>query len=279
MIMKGGIVVSLYVMALAATSLAGQAQAQSAQQRQFTMTATDFSFVGPEQVPSGMTAVEVLNQGAEVHHAQLVRLAPGKTPADFAAAMKVDPGHPPNWVSFVGGPNAVVPGDRATAVMDLQPGQHLVLCLIPNKTGVAHVALGMVKPFMVTEAVGTRMTEAKPDVVITARDFQFVLSKPITAGSHTIQLVNEGTQAHEVVLVKLPPDAKAKDFIAAFEPGAGAPPRGRPQGGIVGIERGAQGLFTAQFDPGRYALICFFPDSKTGAPHFAQGMTWEFDVR
>lgn len=33
MIMKGGIVVSLYVMALAATSLAGQAQAQAAQQR------------------------------------------------------------------------------------------------------------------------------------------------------------------------------------------------------------------------------------------------------
>ena len=92
-------------------------------------------------------------------------------------------------------------------------------------------------------------------------------------------VVNEGAQAHEVVLVKLAPAAKAKDFIAAFEPGAGGPPPGRPLGGIVGIERGARGLFTAQFDPGQYALICFFPDPKTGAPHFAQGMTWEFDVR
>ena len=275
--MKAHIFASLCVVALTATNPTGQTLA--AQPGQFTMTATDYGFMGPEQVPSGLTAIEVLNQGAEVHHAQLVRLAPGKTPADFAAAMQADPAHPPTWVTFVGGPNAVVPGDRATAVMELQPGQHLVLCLIPNKTGVAHVALGMVKPFKVTEAVETRIAEPKPDVVITARDFQFVLSQPITAGSHTVQLVNEGGQAHEVVLVKLAPAAKAKDFIAAFEPGAVGPPPGRPLGGIVGIERGARGLFTAQFDPGQYALICFFPDPKTGAPHFAQGMTWEFDVR
>ena len=275
--MKIRLLASLCGAALAVTYLTGQAQA--AQPGQFTVTATDYGFVGPEQVLSGLTAVEVVNQGAEVHHAQLVRLAQGKTSADFAAAMKADPEHPPSWVTFVGGPNAVVPGDRATAVMDLQPGQHLVLCLVPNKAGVAHVALGMAKPFMVTEAAGTRIAEPKPDVVITARDFQFVLSKPITAGSHTIQLVNDGSQAHEVVLVKLAPGAKARDFIAAFEPGADGPPPGRPLGGIVGIERGLRDVFTAMFDPGPYALICFFPDTKTGAPHFAQGMTWEFDVR
>lgn len=275
--MKTHIFASLCVVALAATTPTGQAWA--AQPGQFTMTATDYGFVGPEQVPAGLTAVEVINEGAEVHHAQLVRLAPGKTPADFTAAMKADPEHPPTWVTFVGGPNAVVPGDRATALMELQPGQHLVLCLVPNKAGVAHVALGMGKPFMVTEALGTPLAEPKPDVVITARDFQFVLSKPITVGKHTIQLVNEGSQAHELVLVKLAPTARVKDFIAAFEPGVDGPPPGRPLGGIVGIERGARGLFTAQFDPGQYALICFFPDKKTGAPHFAQGMTWEFDVR
>lgn len=268
---------SLCLFALAAANPAGQALAS--QPSQFTMTATDYGFIVPEQVPSGLTAIEVVNQGGEVHHAQLVRLAAGKTPADFAAAMKADPEHSPAWVTFVGGPNAVVPGDRATAVMELQPGQHLVLCLVPNKAGVAHVALGMAKPFMVTETRGTGLAAPNPDVVITARDFQFVLSKPITAGSHTIQLVNEGRQAHEVVLVKLAPDAKAKDFIAAFEPGAVGPPPGRPLGGIVGIERGTRGLFTAMFDPGPYALICFFPDKATGAPHFAQGMTWEFDVR
>ncbi len=271
--------ISASAVALALMAFHSTGKAATAQTGHLTMTATDYGFTGPELVPAGLTAVEVVNQGTEVHHAQLIRLAPGKTADDFAAAMKADPDHPPTWVTFVGGPNAVLPGDRATAVMDLSPGQHLVLCLVPNKAGVAHVVLGMAKPFLVTEAVGAPVAEPKPDVVITARDFQFVLSRPITAGAHTIQLVNEGSQAREVVLVRLAPDAKAKDFIAAFEPGAGGPPPGRPLGGIVGIERGARGVFTAKFDPGQYALICFFPDVKTGAPHFTKGMTWDFEVR
>lgn len=244
-----------------------------------TLTATDYGFTGPDRISAGMTSVEVVNQGHDVHHAQIIRLESGKTPADFAAAMKADPAHPPTWVSFVGGPNAVLPGDRAVATIQLNAGQYLVLCLVPDKAGVPHVALGMTKPFTVSRAVAASAVEPKPDVIITARDFQFDLSTPITAGSHTIQVRNAGTQAHEVVLVKLTADASAKDFIAAFEPGATAPPPGRPLGGMVGLDRGGRGSFTARFDPGRYALICFFPDTKTGAPHFAQGMTMEFLVQ
>jgi len=48
---------------------------------------------------------------------------------------------------------------------------------------------------------------------------------------------------------------------------------------VVGIERGGDAIFTAQFEPGRYGLICFFPDRTTGAPHFAKGMTLDFTVR
>ena len=87
--MKSHILLSLCLAVLAATPLTGQAQA--AQPGNVTITATDYGFKSPEQVPSGLTAIEVINEGAEVHHAQLVRLAPGKTPADFAAAMKADP--------------------------------------------------------------------------------------------------------------------------------------------------------------------------------------------
>lgn len=84
--MKSHILLSLCLAVLASTPLTGQAQA--AQPGKVTITATDYGFKSPEQVPSGLTAIEVINEGAEVHHAQLVRLAPGKTPADFAAAMR-----------------------------------------------------------------------------------------------------------------------------------------------------------------------------------------------
>lgn len=48
-------------------------------------------------------------------------------------------------------------------------------------------------------------------------------------------VVNEGAQAHEVVLVKLAPAAKAQDFIPAFESGAVEPPPGRPLGASSGL--------------------------------------------
>ncbi len=244
-----------------------------------TFTAHDHGFTGPDRIPAGLTTVEVVNQGKDYHHAQLVRLAPGKTAADFAAAMKANPSRPPEWISFVGGPNAVLPGDRSVATMQLTAGQYLVLCLIPDHAGVPHVALGMEKPLTVTPAVATSSVEPKADLTITVRDFHFDLSKPVTGGTHTIQVTNGGGQAHEVVVVKLAPGATVKEFLAAMEPGAAGPPPGRPVGGIVGLDRGVHGYFTTTFDPGHYALICFFPDVKTGTPHFANGMTREFDVQ
>lgn len=98
-------------------------------------------------------------------------------------------------------------------------------------------------------------------------------------GIHTLRVLNHGVQLHEVVVVKLAPGATASEFAAAAEPRTSTPPPGAPIGGVVGIERGGDAFFTAQFDPGRYGLICFFPDRATGAPHFTKGMTLDFTVR
>jgi hypothetical protein len=81
------------------------------------------------------------------------------------------------------------------------------------------------------------------------------------------------------VVVKLAPGATAKDFAAAFEPGAAGPPPGLPVGGIVGLETGGRGYFTEVFEPGQYGLLCFFPDPQTGAPHFAKGMMLDIVVK
>jgi hypothetical protein len=32
------------------------------------------------------------------------------------------------------------------------------------------------------------------------------------------------------------------------------------------------------FEPGRYALLCFVPDAGDGMPHFMHGMVQEFTV-
>ena len=240
--------------------------------------AHDYGFAGPDRIPSGTTTVQIVNKGQAPHHIQLLKLLQGKTAADFRAAIASDPARLPSWITFVGGPNAILPGSDAVATMNLQEGNYLLICLIPNEQGVPHVALGMQKPLSVSGGKASLVSEPKPDLTITQADFRFALSHPITAGSRTIQVMNHGTQPHEVVVVKLDPGASPKDFAAAFEPGASGPPPGKPVGGVVGLDIGEHAFFTTQFEPGRYGLLCFFTDAA-GRPHFAQGMTSEFTVK
>jgi len=241
-------------------------------------TAHDYGFDGPDRIPAGLTTMRVVNKGQDLHHIQLVKLLQGKTAVDFRAAVTAAPSRLPHWIKLVGGPNAVLPNADAVATMNITEGDYLLICIIPDRNGKPHFALGMLKPLSVRGAKPTLVSEPKPDITIIQADFHFALSQPIPAGSHTIQVMNHGTQPHEVVLLKLDPGASAKDFAAAFEPGASGPPPGKPVGGVVGIESGDHAYFTAQFEPGRYGLICFFEDG-TGKPHFTLGMTSEFLVK
>ena len=123
-----------------------------------------------------------------------------------------------------------------------------------------------------------KVSGAKAPITITQIDYQFILSQRIESGLHTIEVINHGGQAHQLVVVKLAPGATVQDAIASFEPGASRPPAGELVGGITGIKRGERVFFTGEFEIGRYGLICFVPDAATGRTHFLHGMTTEFTV-
>lgn len=242
-----------------------------------TFDAFDFGFKGPDSIQGGVVKFQINNAGKDIHHAQLIRLLDGKTADDFVAGMKQNPNGPmPGWVKFVGGPNAVIPGGRATAIMDLEPGHYLITCLIPDPKGVLHLTHGMTQPLTVT-APPAKVPEPKADFTVTLNDFNFSLSKPITAGKHTVKVVNNGTMPHELVLLHVAPGKKAADF-GHFDPAAGGLPPGKFIGGVVGIEKEMDVYFEANFIPGHYGLICFFPDEK-GEFHFKRGMTLDFVVK
>jgi len=251
----------------------------ASEQRSINFEANDYGFTGPDELAAGPTAVQIHNVGAELHHLQLVKLGKGKTAADFMEALRSHPFAFPDWVTFMGGPNAVIPGDKALAMQDLHPGQYLLLCLIPNDKGVPHVALGMQKSLTVTPAQrGAQRQRPKADVTITERDFAFELSRELRPGFLTVDVVNKGTIPHEVVLVKLMPGKSIEDFAQFGEHPVGEPP-GQPLGGVVGLDAGHTASFALNFEPGAYGLICFFPDPESGAPHFAKGMMLQFAVK
>ncbi len=268
------------VLATALHALAGpQGSASGTAGTPVVFTAHDHGFTGPDRISAGIVTMQVVNNGQNPHHIQLLQLLQNKTAEDFRAALAADPSRFPQWIKFVGGPNAVLPGSESAATMTLSEGNYLLICLIPDQKGVPHLALGMQKPLSVIGSNPTLVSEPKAELTITLADYSFSPSRPITTGSHTIQVMNHGTQPHEVVVLKLDPGASAKDFGAAFEPGASGPPPGKPIGGVVGLDSGGQAFFTARFEPGRYGLICFFEDPVSRKPHFTQGMATEFTVK
>jgi plastocyanin len=235
------------------------------------VTAKDYAFEAPASVPAGLVTVHLTNQGKDLHHAQLVKLEDGKTIDDVAKALR-NPGPPPSWIKFVGGPNAVPPGGQANATQVLKPGRYAYLCFVFGADGVIHAAKGMMRPFEVTGAAPAKAELPPADVTITLSDYAFEPSRPLTAGRHTIRVNNVGPQPHELALLRLAPGKTVEDFAIWAEGGMKGPPPAEPIGGVVFLDKGGSGTFNADLTPGEYGLICFVPDAKDGKPHLAHGM-------
>lgn len=241
-----------------------------------TIYAKDFAFESPDTITSGMTTFHLVNEGPNLHHAQLVRLDSGKTIADFGAAMK-NPGPPPQWAVFVGGPNAPDPGASSDAVVDLQPGNYAVICLVDIPAHVPHVMKGMAHPLTVVASTGAPAAAPTADIDVTLSDYNFVIKGPLTAGKHTIKVANAGPQPHELEIIRLADGKTPKDLATWMEKMEGPPPASAI-GGVVAMMKDMTGYATLDLTPGNYVAICLLPDMKDGKPHAAHGMIKEFKV-
>jgi uncharacterized cupredoxin-like copper-binding protein len=242
-----------------------------------TVTATEFALDLPAQIPAGAITLHLVNNGKQLHQAQVIRLEDGKTMADFAQAMKQN-GPPPSWMKFAGGPNGTAPGNASDATTVLTPGNYAVLCFIPGPDLVPHVMSGMIRPFEVTAATSAAAAQLPvADDTIRLADYSFLTTQPLTQGHHTILVENTGPQTHEIVLLKLAPGKSVGEF-AQWAGVMKGPPPAMPLGGVTALESGGSGTFSADLTPGDYALICFVPDAKDGKPHFAHGMMQQFKV-
>ena len=98
-----------------------------------TVTASDYKFDAPDQIPAGLVTIQLVNRGPSPHHVQLLRLAEGKTPADFQAALQK--GENPMWAMPAGGPNPSEVGGTSEVRMPLEAGEYVMVCFIPEADG------------------------------------------------------------------------------------------------------------------------------------------------
>lgn len=266
---------------LAAGALALGAATAAAQGRALTITASDFTFDAPDTIPAGLTTINLVNRGPELHHVQLLRLDGGKTIADFQEAMRTH-GPPPAWAVFIGGPNAGVPDGKSVVrvTTTLRPGTHVLLCLIPSPDGKLHIMKGMVRPLVVVGDGNVAQAGApRPDVVMTLYDYNFDVDKPLTAGRRAILIRNTAKQFHEAFIAKLGPDVKVTALMEWLRGGMQGPPPVMPAGGVVGLNPGEENVLIADLEPGEYGLYCFLPDAKDGKEHVDHGMFKQITVK
>jgi uncharacterized cupredoxin-like copper-binding protein len=262
------------------TSAAAAPAASTAAPNVVTITASEYKFEMPDQIPAGLTTFKLNDAGKEMHHATLIKLDSGKTLNDLMTGIKnMKPGTPPpGWVIPSGGPNAVAPGNSVALTTVVQPGNYAVVCFIPDSKGVPHVVHGMAKALTVTPNPNANMTEPSADVTVTLKDYQFDFSTPLTAGKHTIKIVTAPGQPHEFTFFQLTPGKAAADLTKYVETGMKGAPPGMPIGGVAAMAAGEAVYYEVDLQPGDYAIICFLEDAKDGKPHYTHGMVQQIKV-
>ncbi|MGH7604070.1 MAG: hypothetical protein ACRENK_08750 [Gemmatimonadaceae bacterium] len=220
------------------------------------IVAGNYYLQAPDTIASGLTTLRLrVAQGD--HMAILVRLDSGHTATDLLRARRE--GHPrPPWMHFVGGPGFPRPGATVNATMVLEPGQYVLLCDVTDPDGVAHFEKGMFRSLVVRPAqTNTRRAASLPpaDVVVHMRDYTFVFSPEIRAGTRVLRVVNDGTVMHEFRLVHVLPGHTGRESIA-WKPGDKSARPDEDVTAVLGIPPGAELTTTVSFVRGEYGVFC-----------------------
>lgn len=116
-----------------------------------TIRAFSFGYHMPAVIRGHATYRFLNTATADTHELQLLKLLPGKTAADVLAWVKSGETTPPPVSGTAGGAGAIPPGGREWLRMNLQPGNYVALCFVPDDQPphAPHAALGMVQGFTV----------------------------------------------------------------------------------------------------------------------------------
>jgi hypothetical protein len=101
-----------------------------------------------------------------------------------------------------------------------------------------------------------------------------------TNGLIAFEIANVGEQTHHFGLFRLPAEGDAQALILSDEEVPGVDVAGFTDP-IEPGETNRAWVFIEPLEPGRYAMVCFLPDTAEGpegAPHAAKGMVHEFTI-
>ena len=192
------------------------------------------------------------------------------------------------WV-FNGGTNTPNPGETASFVIDLAPGEYKIAASYYGLEEGDEEVMALV-PLSVTESAGTD-TVGEPVAGATLEmtdDLAYLVSPdPVPAGPQVWKIFNTGSsRAHHVVMVKIPEGVTSDQIVSEFTSMMQGTPTAEPSlmsqfswTAYAALQSGGQTTWVEfDLDPGTYAVICYIMDPMTEQPHVLSGMVTTFTV-
>lgn len=246
------------------------------QPTQIDVTMTDFELDIPAEIPAGFVRVTATNDGAVEHHLILAKLKDGVTVDALLQTMATDQAAGEAMIEYRGGPNGVAPGGSESAQLNLDAGDYIALCVIPDAEGVAHVAHGMFAPVTVTgEDAPADLSAVDVEATISLTDYDFTMSDGFDGKGLVLATVN-APQPHEVAVYRIGEGGSMEEFMKML----GRDPSITPEiaarytlaGGLTPIASGTSAVIEFDLEPGDYVFICFVADATDSLPHFLHNM-------
>ncbi|MGF1670429.1 MAG: hypothetical protein ACFCU6_08275, partial [Balneolaceae bacterium] len=252
------------------------------------VTALDFRFEAPDQIPAGWTTFLFKNEGVQEHFLYSYRLPENKTYAEYEEdvlnpftdiwekyasgeltrpeAEQMLGTEIADWyftdVISTGGPALTEPGEVSRTTVKLEPGLYVMECYVKMPDGRWHTELGMVRPFTVTED-STGAEPPKADLELTLTNYEITMSGKPSSGKQTIAVHvmenPEGFMKHDINLFRLDGDTTVEEIVKWMDwmdlEQFRAPAPGYSLGGVEHMNAGKTGYMTVDLGPGDYAWV------------------------
>lgn len=218
-----------------------------------------------DTVAAGWRRVQLEGTAGDDHNLVVFRIPDGMSPEAFVAAIDTAATTPFGAVAL-GGPD----GASTDAMVRLEPGTHLVACLIRIDDGPRHASAGEWALVHVVPAVpaGTDVGTPRATIEAELRDFTYAVSDPWPAGAQVLRVRNTGTQDHLILLARLHGGRTLRDWIDADDPAMVS----EPPLGVGRLGPGQEAYLPINLYPGAYVLYCLVRDPGTARLHTALGM-------
>ncbi len=226
----------------------------------------------PDQVDAGLINVRLFNRGTALRHVELIKVDRERLPQIREYVLANDRNVP--WMHALGGPAPAPPGGVSSTTMVLQPGRHVLSCIVPGSpTNRQSFPDGVIKDLLVTTPPGPSRPVSLPAAEHSLRMFEwnFLTDGPLLAGRRTVRVENAGKLAHNLWIVRLAPGRTADQVAAWITDPRGVPPF-EAVGGSTELEKDKLINITVDLLAGDYVFLCTLYNPLSRRTHVSHGM-------